>query len=172
MSYQPLEDVSSTPKVCNYIQILYYNSTKYFKWQLVHLEKYLGGIWRDMQQNRYLQDCTHLEYDFFIYKADLCSHDMYLQDEKNLKEIGWVMSMLWEIPHFMTWACLWSNLRLFMHRYTCALDVKFLISQEPPNRIWVGFFYLKGIICCHIPSICSWILGKIWVQNAKSTVER
>jgi len=119
------------------------------------------GLWRDMQQNRYLQDCTHLEYDFFVYKADLCSHDMYLQDEKNLKEIGWVMSMLWEIPHFMTWACLWSNLRLFMHRYTCALDVKFLISQEPPNGIWVCFFYSKGMIA---PTFQAFV-HEFWVRS-------
>ena len=120
-SYQPLEGVSSTPKVCNYIQMSYYNSTQHFKWQSVHLEKYPGRIWRDTQQNRYLQDRTRLGYDFLFIKADLYRQDAYLQDEKNPKEIGWIMRMPWEILHFMTCTCLWSNLRLFMHGCTPVL---------------------------------------------------
>ena len=61
---------------------------------MVHLEKYLGRIWRDVQQNRYLQDRIGIGWDFSFIKADLCSDDVYLQDEKNPKEIGWVMRML------------------------------------------------------------------------------
>ena len=143
-SYQPLEDVSSTHKVRNYVQVLYYNSTKHFKWQSVHLEKYPGGIWRGMWQNRYLQDRTRLGYERLFLKADLCSHNMYLQYEKNPKEIGWIMSMLWEIPHFMTQACLWSNLRLYMHSYTHVfLTSIFWYLKNHPTESWRVFFIRK-----------------------------
>ena len=61
---------------------------------------------------------------------------------------------------------------IYAQVHTCVLDVDFLISQEPANVILAGFFCSKDMILPHIPSICSRILGKIWVWNVKITVER
>jgi hypothetical protein len=54
---------------------------------------------------------------------------------------------------------------------TWTLDVEHSISQELSNKIWAVFFYSEGVIVAHILSICSWILGMIWVQEDENTVD-
>jgi len=97
----------------------------------MHLAKYPGSICGDMCKITCLGDRTRYKINFLVINTWLCNPDLYLENAKDLKEIGWELMMQYEVMFFMGGVCFWSNLRLFMHGWKHHLPTSF-------------FWYLKN----------------------------
>ncbi len=111
-----------------------------------------------------LGDRTCYKFNLLVINTWMRSVYLYLQNAKDMKEIGWELTTQCEDISFMRGCVFDQNLRLFIHGCKHHLPTSFfLISLELPIRIWAGFFPSEGMTRPHNVSHFSSNLGEIWV---------